>query len=161
MPQQPRAANLWEKVSVNLVYEVFFWGFALSTIWLRLVYCCHFSTAAPKYFLGMLVKLLKWVSKAFGLFFAASVDLLTHCWNMSRIYLRFTILILFWYSGKYTSEFTELVPLPYCQEKCARYSGEWHDFCVTVARCYIGVYVNRFIPHRARPWNYVKWKVWS
>ena len=42
--------------------KFFFWGIALSTIWLPMAYCCHFSTAAPNFFFDMLGKLQKGVS---------------------------------------------------------------------------------------------------
>ena len=34
-----------------------------------------------------------------------------------------------------------------------RYSDRFHDFSVTIPKCYKDVYVNSFFPGTARPWN--------
>ena len=58
-----------------------------------------------------------------------------------------------YYFGRCSSELTELVSLPYSQGRFTHYSDRWHDFSVTIPRCYKDVYVNSFFPHTARLWN--------
>ena len=50
-----------------------------------------------------------------------------------------------YYFGRCSSELTELVSLPYSQGRFTHYSDRWHDFSVTIPRC--------FFPHTARLWN--------
>ena len=49
-----------------------------------------------------------------------------------------------------SSELNELVPLPYSQGRFTRYSDRFHDFYVTIPRCYKDIHVNSFFPHKAR-----------
>ena len=58
-----------------------------------------------------------------------------------------------YYFGRCSSELAQLVPLPFSRERCTRYPDKFHDFCVTIPRCYKGVYVSRFFPCTARLWN--------
>ena len=49
-----------------------------------------------------------------------------------------------------SSELNELVPLPYSQGRFTLYSDRFHDFYVTIPRCYKDIHVNSFFPHKAR-----------
>ena len=55
-----------------------------------------------------------------------------------------------YYFSRCFSGLAQLVPLPFSRGRSTRYSDRWHDFSVTIPRCYKGVYVNSFL---ARPWN--------
>ena len=75
---------------------------------------------------------------------AASLQSLTHCQNVASLSLFYR-----YYFGRFSSELAELVPLPYSQGRCTRYSNRLHDFSVTIPRCYNDVYANSFFPHTA------------
>ena len=55
-----------------------------------------------------------------------------------------------YYCGRCSSEFAQLVPLPYSRERSTRCSDRLHDFSGTIPRCYKNVYVNSFFPRLAR-----------
>ena len=58
-----------------------------------------------------------------------------------------------YYFGRCSSELAQLVPLPFSRGRSTYYSDRFHDFCVTIRRCYKDVYVNSFFPRTARLWN--------
>ena len=57
--------------------------------------------------------------------------------------------------GKWLSELTQLVPLPYFLGRPTCYSDRSRDFSVTIPRCYKDLYVNSFFPCTAGLWNSV------
>ena len=79
---------------------------------------------------------------------AACLELLAHCWNVARLSFFHR-----YYFGRCSSELTQLVPLPFSWWRSTHYSDRWHDFSVTIPRCYKDVYVDSFFPCTARPWN--------
>ena len=58
-----------------------------------------------------------------------------------------------YYFRRCSSELAQLAPLPFSRGRSTRCSDRMHDFSVTIPRCYKDVYVNRFFPRTARPWN--------
>ena len=74
----------------------------------------------------------------------------------TRVCLKYSVsdcsLSLFYryYFGRCSLELAQLAPHPFSRGRCTRCSDRWHDFSVTIPRCYKGVYVNSFL---ARPWN--------
>ena len=118
-----------------------------STIKPCMEYCCHVLAAAPSCYLELLDKLQKGISRIV-VPSLASLQPFTHHWNVASLNLFYR-----YYFGRYLSELSELVPLPYSQEMSTRYSDRLHDFSVTIPRCYQDVYVNSFFPRTARLWN--------
>ena len=57
-----------------------------------------------------------------------------------------------YYFGICSFEQAQLVPLHYSCRRSS-YSDRLNDFCVTISRFYMDVYVNSFFPHTARVWN--------
>ena len=49
-----------------------------------------------------------------------------------------------YYFGRYLSELAQVVPLPYSRGQSSHYSDRFHDFSVTIPRCYKDFYVNSF-----------------
>ena len=76
---------------------------------------------------------------------AASLESLAHNRNIASgsLFCRH-------YFGRFLSELTELVPLPYSGGRSSLYSDGLHDFSVTISRCYNDVFVNSFFPCTAR-----------
>ena len=82
-----------------------------STIWPRMEYCLVWA-GAPSCYLWLLDKLQKLICRIVGPSLAVSFELWTHCWNVASGF----ILSNRYYSGRCSSEFAQLVPLPYSQE---------------------------------------------
>ena len=57
------------------------------------------------------------------------------------------------YFGRYLSELAQRVPLLYSRGSFTCYSDRFHDFTVTIPRCYKDAYVNSFFRCTVRPWN--------
>ena len=111
-------------------------------------YCCHVWAGAPICYLELLDKLQKRICRTVGPSLAASLEPLAHRRNVASLSLFYR-----YYFGRCSSELAELVPLPYSRGRSTRYSDRWHDFSVTIPRCYKDVYVNSFSPRTARLWN--------
>ena len=111
-------------------------------------YCCHVWAGAPSCYLELLDKLQKQICRTVGPSLAVSVEPLAHHQNVANLSLFYR-----YYFGRWSSEPTQLVPLPYSQGMSTRYSDRFHDFSVTTPRCYKDVYVNSFFPRTARLWN--------
>ena len=127
-------------------------------------YYCHDWDGAPSCCLELLDKLQKWIYRTVGLSLAASLQHLAHQWNVTSLnpyspnvtvfrgYRNVTLgeygLSPFYrhYFGRCSSELAELVPLPYSWGRPTRYSDRFHDFSVTITRCYKDAYVNSFLP---------------
>ena len=60
-----------------------------------------------------------------------------------------------YFFGRCSSELAQLVPLPFSRGRSTCYSDRWHDFSVTIYRCYKDVYLNIFFPCTAKLWNFV------
>ena len=69
-------------------------------------YCCHERTVTPRYYLGMLDRLQKWVCRAVGPSLAASLEPLAHRQNVASVSPLYRH-----YSGKCSSEPAEVVSL--------------------------------------------------
>ena len=55
------------------------------------------------------------------------------------------------YIGRCLSELAQQVPLPYSRGRSNRYSDIFHDFTVSIPRCYKDAYVSSFFRRTARP----------
>ena len=119
-----------------------------STIRPCMEYCCHVWGCAPICYFKFLDKLQKWIYMTVGPSLAACPEPMTHCWNETSLSLFYR-----YYYGRYSSELAQLAPLPFSWGRSSCYSNRFHDFSVTIPRCYKDVYVNSFFPHTARLWN--------
>ena len=99
--------------------------------------CCHVLVGAPNYYLNMLDKLQKWVSRTVGT--SASLESLAHCQYVANlsIYYRYNF-------GRCSSKLTELVPLLHSCGRSNHYSNALHDFSEIIPKCSRDVYVNSF-----------------
>ena len=113
-----------------------------------MVYCCHVWAGAPSYYLELLGMLRRWICRTAGPSPAASLEPLAHCWNVASLRLFYR-----YYFGRCSSEQAQLVPLPFSRGRSTCYSDRLHDFSVTIAWCYKGIYVNSSFPRAARLWN--------
>ena len=110
-----------------------------STIQPCMGYCCHAWVGVPSCYchVGLLIlHLMPLLNLWHGRNVASLLNLYYRC-----------------YFGRYSSELAQLVPLPFSQGKCARYSDRFHDFSVTIPICRKDVYVKSFFPRIARLWN--------
>ena len=107
-------------------------------------YCYHVCAGAPSCYLELLDKLQKQICRTVGPSLAASLEPLSHPQNVASLSLFYRH-----YFGRCSSELAQLVPLPYSRRRSAHYSDRFHDFSVTIPRCYKDVYVNSFFPHTA------------
>ena len=79
-----------------------------STIRPCMEYCCHIWAGAPSCYLEFLGKLQKRICRTVGPPFAASVEPLAHRQNVGSLSLFYR-----YYCGRFSSELTQLVPLPF------------------------------------------------
>ena len=119
-----------------------------STMHPCMEYCCNVWAGAPSYYLDLLDKLQKQICRIVGPSLAALLEPLAHRRNVASLSLFYR-----YYFGRCSSELVQLVPLPFSQGRCTRYSDRLHDFAVTIPRCYKDVYVNSFFPRTAKLWN--------
>ena len=113
-----------------------------STIWPYMEYCCHIC------YLELLDKLQKRICRTVGPSLATSLEPLAHCWNVVSLSLFYRS-----YFGRCSSKLAQLAPLHFSQRRSTRYSDRFHDFSVTILRCYKDVYANSFFPPIASLWN--------
>ena len=107
-------------------------------------YCCHVRSDAPSCYLELLKKLQKWICKTVGPSLAASVEVLAHRWNVaSRSIFYRNYLVFIWTDST----------LSYCPGRSTCYSEGFHNFSVTIRRCYKDVYANNFFPRATKLWN--------
>ena len=118
-----------------------------STIRLCMEYCCHVWAGAPSCYLELLNKLQKQTCRIIDPSLAASLEPLAHWWHVASLSLFFKN-----YFGWCSSELVQLVSLPYSWRISTCYSDRFHDFSVTIPRCYKDAYVNSFLPSTARIW---------
>ena len=110
-------------------------------------YCCDVWAGAPLCYLELLDKLQNRLCRTIGTL-AVSREPLADRLNLASLSLFYMC-----YFDGCSSELPELVPLPYFQGRCTRYSEKLHHFSVTIPRCYKDVYVNSFFPRAAKLWN--------
>ena len=104
-------------------------------------YYCQVLDGAFNYYLERLRKLQKRVRRSVVTSLVASIELLAYLWNVASLSLFYN-----YYYGRYLSEMTELVPLPYFRRRSTRYSDRLNDFSVTIPRCFKDIYVDSFFP---------------
>ena len=119
-----------------------------STIPPCMEYCCHVWASAPSCYVELLDKLQKRICRTVGPSLAASLEPLSHRRNVASLSLFYR-----YYFGRCSSELAQLFPFPYSRRRSTRYSDRWHDFSVTIPRCYKDAYVNSSFPRTARLWN--------
>ena len=119
-----------------------------STIQSCMEYCCHIWAGCPSCYLELLYKLQKQICWTVVPSLTASLEPSAHHRNVGSLSLFYR-----YYFGRCSSELAELVPLPYSRGMSTRYSDSFHDFSVTIPRCYKDFYVNSFFPCTARLWN--------
>ena len=96
----------------------------------------------------MLDKLRKWICRTVGPSLAASREPLAHRHNEASLSLFCRHCF-----GRCSSELAQLIPILYSCGRSTRYSGRFHDFFVTIPRCYKDNCVNCFFHHTAILWN--------
>ena len=116
-----------------------------STIRPYMEYCCLIWAGAPICCLELLDKLNKRICRTVGPSLAASLEPLVHRRNVAGLSVFYR-----YYFGRCSSELAQLVPLHFSRGRSTRYSDRFHDFSVTIPRCYKDVYVNSFFAHTAR-----------
>ena len=105
-----------------------------------------FSLCSAGIFIVVHTQLL--LCRTVGPSLAASLEPLAYRRNVARLSLSYR-----YYFGKCFSELAQLVPLLFSRGRSARCSDRFHDFSVTIPRCYKQVYVNSFFSRTARLWN--------
>ena len=80
----------------------------------------------------------------------ASLEVLTHCWNVASLSLFYRCRF-----DRCSLELAELVPLTHSPGRSTHYSNGFHDLFFIIPRCYKVVYASSFFLHRARLWNSV------
>ena len=99
-------------------------------------------------YLKLLDKLQKWIYRTVNPSLAVSLEPLAQCQNVASLSLFYR-----YYCGRCSSEFAQLVPLPYSRERSTRYSDRLHDFSGTIPRCCKDAYVSSCFPRSAILWN--------
>ena len=112
-----------------------------------IIYFCHIWAVVPSCYLEMLDKLQKWIYRTVGPSLAASLEPLAYHWNLASL----SLFCRYYFCR--CSELAQLVLLPFSQGRSTHYSDRWHDFSVTIARCYEDVYVSSFFFRTAELWN--------
>ena len=110
-------------------------------------YCCLFLTGPCNFYLDLLEKLQKQISRTVRPLLTASLEPLAHRQNVASLSVFYR-----YYFGRCSSELVELVPRPCSRGRSTCYSDKLHD-SVTVPRCYKAAYVNRFFSRMSRLWN--------
>ena len=87
-----------------------------STIRPCMEYCCHIWAGDPSCYLEVLDKLQKRVCRIVGPSLVGSLELLTHCRNVTSLSLFYR-----YYFGRCSSELSQLVPLPFSRGRSTRY----------------------------------------
>ena len=128
-----------------MFYKVSFSKVALdlykSTTQPYIEYCCHVWAGAPCFYLELLHKLQKQICGTVGPSLTASYEHLSHCQN--AVSLSFFYM---YYFGRCPSELAQLVLLPYSGGRSTCYFDRWHEFSVTIPRCYKDAFVNSSFP---------------
>ena len=98
-------------------------------------YCCHVWAGASSCYLKLLDKLQKRICGTFDRSLASSVEPLGHRRNVASLSLLYR-----YYFGRCSSEQAQLIVLPYSRRMSSRYFDRFHDFYVTIPRCYESAY---------------------
>ena len=122
-----------------------------STIQPCVEYCCDVWTSAPSYYLELLNKPEKWISRTVGLSLATSFEGLVHYQNVVNLNLFYRYILL----GRCSSELTQPASLQYFLGKSTRCSDRTHDFSVTFLDVTRISNVSSFFLCRAGLWNYL------
>ena len=85
-------------------------------------YCCHIWAGAPSCQLELLDKLQKRICRTVGPSFAASLELLAHCWRPAQVFSQVLLWQMFFKTSSTGSTSFSL--------------GRLCDFSVTIPRCY-------------------------
>ena len=104
-------------------------------------YWCFVWAGAPSCYLELLDKLQKRICRTVVPSLVVSLEPVAHSRNVASLSLFYR-----YYFGRYSSELSQLVPLPYSRGRSTRYSDRLHDFSVTIPRCYKDVFVDSFFP---------------
>ena len=107
-----------------------------------------FLGSCPSCYLNILDKPPKQVCSSVGPTLAASVELMTYRGNVASLSLFYR-----YYFSIYSSELTELVPLPLSRGRSTCCSDRLHDFSVSITRGSKDGYVNSFLSRKVRTWN--------
>ena len=92
--------------------------------------CCHIWAGTPSCYLELLDKQQKRICRTVGPSLTASLETLTHCWNVVSLSLFYKYCF-----GGCSSEPAQMVPLRFSQGKSTPYSDRLYDFSVTTSRC--------------------------
>ena len=103
---------------------------------------------APSCQLELLGKLQKHICRTVSPSHATSLEPLAHRRNIASLSPFYSC-----YFCRCSSDLAQLVPLPYSRGRSTRYCNRFHDFSVTIPRCFKDVYVNSFFPRTTRLWN--------
>ena len=120
-----------------------------STVQPCMEHCCHVWVGAPSYYLELLDKLQKRICRTIGPSLAASLEPLTHRWNVASLSLFYR-----YFFGRCSSELAQLVPRTFSRGGLIVILIDCM-ICVTISRCYKDVYVNSFFLHTAKLLNYL------
>ena len=82
-------------------------------------------------YVELLDKVQNRIFRTIGSSLAASLEPLAHRRNLASLSLFYRH-----YFGRYSSKLVHLVPLPFSRGRSTCYSDRFHDFSVTIPRCY-------------------------
>ena len=82
-------------------------------------------------YVELLDKVQNRIFRTIGSSLAASLEPLAHRRNVASLSLFYRH-----YFGRYSSKLVHLVPLPFSRGRSTCYSDRFHDFSVTIPRCY-------------------------
>ena len=96
-----------------------------------LEYCCQDRVHGPSFYLDILDKLKKWISRTVDPSCTASLEPLSHCRNVANLSL-----FLRYYFGRCLSELAQMVPLPHSRGGTIRYAILVNNFSDFIPTCY-------------------------
>ena len=102
-------------------------------------YCCHAWAGTHSCYLELLHKLQKWICRTVGPSIATYLEPVAHRRNVASLSLFYR-----YYCGRCSSELDQVVTLPFSQGRSTSYSDRFHNFSITIPRCYKNVNVNSF-----------------
>ena len=119
-----------------------------STVHLCMEYWCHIWAISLSCYLELLDKLQKQICRTVGPSLVPSLEPLAHGRNVASLSL-----FCRYYFRNCSYKLAQLVLFPFSQGRSTCYFDRFHDFSVTVPRCFKNAYVNSFFPCKARFWN--------
>ena len=131
----------------------YFWHVKLRFISLNLPDCVAWNTVFMSRLLFLFTTLTCWASHrnkyvVLLVLHMLLFEHLTYCRNVASLSLLYRYCF-----GRCSCELAELVPFPFFSGQVRSFSNRLHDFSVTIARCYKGVYINNSFLLAARFWN--------